>query len=269
MNVSRLRKRACPGFYVVTYGFFDSEHHPPSHERATVFYELEFFPEGVHGRAVIDGKEHSIRRGSFICAKPGQTRQSVFPLRCFYVHVHTTDPELIAFLNSIPDTGVLPHLADANSLFQLLLSVDNPKAVSSRLLIHSCACRLMELFSRAGRLAQRNSSHLEAILAAEEYIQTHLAENLNLEAIARAVNLSPYYFHHLFTDFFGKTPAQYILDCRIAIAKQELLKESCSVSALAADCGFSSHSYFSQKFKQVTGKTPLQFRREVLGRSDL
>ena len=100
----------------------------------------------------------------------------------------------------------------------------------------------------------------------EKYIRQHLSEALSLTLLAGLCNLSPTYFHRLFTNFFSKTPAQYILDCRIAAAKTGLLADDCSLPELAADCGFSSQTYFCYKFKQATGKTPLEYRREMLSR---
>ena len=117
--------------------------------------------------------------------------------------------------------------------------------------------------------SERAFLHQKALLLAEQYIREHLAEPLTLEFLAAMCNLSPNYFHSIFTDFFHKTPAQFILDLRITAAKTGLLTGEYSLAELAADCGFSSQSYFCYKFKQVTGESPLQYRKKNLGKLEI
>jgi aspartate--ammonia ligase len=93
----------------------------------------------------------------------------------------------------------------------------------------------------------------KALLNAEKYIKENYQKNISLEELARVHNLSPIYFHKLFTSFFQKTPNKYLLDLRIAHAKTRLLEENCNLPDIALECGFSSQSYFCYKFKEQTG----------------
>ena len=257
----------CPSFRVSKYGLFDSSTRdlpPVSSERRLTEYELEFFSDSYSGATWSDDMEHALPRGTVLCLKPGQWRHSRFPFRCYYVHLTTDDPALDGLLRRLPDASFLPYMEAAVSIFQELLVLDSVSDPTAHLALQSGVCRLIRLIERAGQPAPHSRGHLDVMLGAERYIHVHLAEPLPLEAVAAAVNLSPSYFHRLFTAFFGRTPAQYILDLRIANAKLELLKESCSLPALVEECGFSSQSYFCYKFKQATGKTPLQYRRETL-----
>ena len=43
------------------------------------------------------------------------------------------------------------------------------------------------------------------------------------------------------------------------------MTQNCSMSEIAAQCGFSSQTYFGYKFKEVMGMTPLQYRKKRLG----
>lgn len=260
----------CPSFDVSEYGLFDSKikfpHLTQTVDRPVTEFELEFFPTDYTGKAYVNGTEHPMLHGHFLCAKPGQIRHSVLHYRCYYIHMSTEDAELDKLLRSIPDSGFLSRPEEVTAVFQELLLLNPTGDPTARLAVQSGICRLIRLMSERSSTADRSGAHMQVILRAEHYIQTHLNEPLTLETVATAVNLSPFHFHRLFTDFFGRTPAQYILSCRIANAKLALLKEDCSVSAVAADCGFSSQTYFCYKFKAETGKTPLQYRKEVLSR---
>lgn len=262
----------CPSFFVSEYGLFDSRvkfpHTALTTDRPVTEYELEFFPTDYPGKAWINGVEYPMHYGHFLCAKPGQTRHSLLHYRCYYFHLATGDPTLEDLLRQIPDAGFLPHPEEITAVFQELLLLDPDNDPTARLALQSGVCRLIRLLAHSGQAAPQTNAHIQSILHAEHYIQTHLGETLPLEQVAACVNLSPFHFHRLFKDFFGLTPAQYILNCRIANAKLALLKENCSLSAVASDCGFSSQAYFCYKFKLVTGKTPLQYRKEVLSKLD-
>ena len=263
----------CPSFQVSEYGLFDSKikfpHLTQTCDRPVTEFELEFFPTDYPGKSYINGTEQPMLYGHFLCAKPGQTRHSALHYRCYYVHMSTDDPELNALLQGIPDSGLLSRPEDVTAVFQELLILDPNRDPTAQLVLQSGICRLIHLLAKSTPSTDLTGAHTQLILRAEHYIQTHLAEPLTLERIASSVNLSPFHFHRLFTEFFGRTPSQYILSCRIANAKLALLRESCSVSTVASTCGFSSQTYFCYKFKSETGMTPLQYRRKMLSRLDL
>lgn len=268
----------CPYFTVPQFGVFDSNIKYPrmsiSTLRTVSSFELELCTTEEPNMARIDDKEYLLQYGSLVCAKPGQQRQSHLPYKCLYFHLNTADPELLALLQQLPTTSLPPNSHELKAAFQGLLTVTECTTIEDRLFLESRICQILRLLSqqlrRSGSGGEQASAPNQAILlAARTYIREHLAEPLSLSALAEKANLSPTYFHRLFTDYFGITPAQYILDCRINAAKTGLLTGDYSLSELAADCGFSTQTYFCYKFKQATGQTPMQYRKEMLGRTIL
>ena len=53
---------------------------------------------------------------------------------------------------------------------------------------------------------------------------------------------------------------EYLLEKRITESKKLLAGTEHSISDIADSVGFSSGSYFSQRFRLITGMTPLKFR---------
>lgn len=264
-----------PSVEILEYGVFDSNVKFPkikiTRERPVEFYELELYTADCPGKTCLDGSWYPLLCGTFICAKPGQRRRSQLPFKCHYIHLSVSDPQICQLLERIPTLFQPEQLQEVMQLFNGMLAVDSPELPENRLLLMACLFRLLSYLSQYKFLsaevqAGRAFSHQKALLAAEKYIRENLASPLPLATLAARCSLSPVYFHTLFTDFFGKTPARYILDCRIARAKTELLTGDRPLAELAADCGFSSQSYFSYKFKESTGKTPLQYRKDMLGR---
>lgn len=100
-----------------------------------------------------------------------------------------------------------------------------------------------------------------AIDSVKRYIEEHLADELNRNALAAAVFLSPDYLSHLFAEKENTSLTNYINARRIRRAKEMLLQGSLSIRDVALKSGFQNISYFSKQFKRQTGCTPQEFRK--------
>lgn len=265
-------------FQVLKYGVFDSRVALPrltrSVPRLVNRFELELMTEDSGGTAYIDGSAYPLKKGLFICAKPGQQRHSQLPMRCHYVHLRTEDPALLQHLQHFPDGCRLSDPSAVQQVLRELAALTAPKDTAGELLVQSLVAKLLSLVSHqtAAELRTDNSisrSHRALLQETEVFIRSHLAEDLSLERLSRRAKFSPSHFHRIFTAWFGKTPHEFILSCRIEAAKASLQADNCSLIELAAACGFSSQSHFSAQFKKATGQTPLQYRRQMLSRLEL
>jgi len=95
------------------------------------------------------------------------------------------------------------------------------------------------------------------------YIEEHLAEPIPLDALAKLVHLSSYYFCRAFKQSFGIPPHRYHISRRIERAKASLAEPACSVTEIALELGFSETSSFSAAFRHMTGVTPTEYRRTL------
>lgn len=266
----------CPYFSVLEYGVFDSVVKFPkmhiTNDRLVDCYELEFYAADTDAKTYLNDRWFPLLQGTFLCAKPGNIRKSILPFKCYYIHLATEDPLLCSLLDRLPSLFLLPQSRELLLLWQQLVPLEPETHPEDRLMLESCILRIIHQVCRhtAREIrADRVFLHQRDLLRVEEFIRSHLAEELRLEALAKLCNLSPTYFHNVFTEYFGQTPARFILECRIAAAKTGLLTGEYSLAELAADCGFSSQSYFCYKFKQITGETPLQYRKKNLGKMEL
>ncbi len=123
---------------------------------------------------------------------------------------------------------------------------------------------LCKLFDRANRLEVKNESNgYRHIIKAMDYLLEHYTEAVTLDDVARSVYLSPNYFSKLFSEINGMTFSDYLTRLRIEKAHSELSRTKKSVAAIALECGFSSFSSFSKKFKQICGYTPSELRAMI------
>ncbi|TAE30872.1 MAG: AraC family transcriptional regulator [Cytophagales bacterium] len=70
------------------------------------------------------------------------------------------------------------------------------------------------------------------------------------------------YLSHLFSDTEGQTLERYQIRLRLEKAKEWLQDGELTVTEIAFRLGFSSSQHFSNQFRQESGQTPGQFRRD-------
>lgn len=103
----------------------------------------------------------------------------------------------------------------------------------------------------------------KAVNKAIEYISDNYRNRISLFDIAHETNYSPYHFLRLFKRYTGTTPFGFLLDFKIEKAKDMLKKTGCSISQVCDLCGFSSLSYFSRIFREKTGVTPTEYKKNA------
>lgn len=88
---------------------------------------------------------------------------------------------------------------------------------------------------------------------------------LTVSEIAQQLYVSKDYLRHLFKEYVGKSPIQYILRARIEKAGGLLAQRELRIGEIAEKCGFENVYYFSRFFHKATGQTPSQFRNAIKG----
>lgn len=96
-----------------------------------------------------------------------------------------------------------------------------------------------------------------------DYIDINLTHNLGLAELANTIKLSPSHFGELFKQSTGKTPYQYILQCRIERAKKLLANEKLTLVEISQAVGFCDQSHFTKTFSRYMGLTPKQYRQNL------
>jgi AraC family transcriptional regulator len=93
-----------------------------------------------------------------------------------------------------------------------------------------------------------------------DYIDAHLHQDIKLADLALLLNMSQFHFIYLFKQAIGTSPYQYLLQQRVERAKLLLKQSDQTILDIALECGFSSHSHLSKRFRQLTGITPKAYR---------
>lgn len=225
------------------------------------FYELEFYTEDYPGGTITDGVFRAARKGYYSLYRPGQMQRLIAPYRCYYLNISTQDSMLCDFFDGLPDTGAIWNMDEILEQIRKMQRTEDKETLSGRLRLEACAAQVLSLLAREPAAAGSVQVHREELARADRYIREHLSEDLSLKKLAQVSNLDPTYFHKLYTRVYGKTPAQRVLSRRITAAQIALEEGNLSVAEIAAQCGFTSQTYFAAKFREITGKSPTAYRK--------
>ncbi|MGA3267435.1 MAG: helix-turn-helix domain-containing protein [Verrucomicrobiota bacterium] len=111
---------------------------------------------------------------------------------------------------------------------------------------------------------QQENAEPPVIKRAREYIHDHQAEELSLHQVAKAVNMSTFYFCKMFKKVTGINFTDYVARVRIEKSKNLLLNPNLRVSEIAFEVGFQSLTHFNRVFKKLLGQSPTDYRAQLL-----
>ncbi|MDX8350864.1 AraC family transcriptional regulator [Cognatiyoonia sp. IB215182] len=98
------------------------------------------------------------------------------------------------------------------------------------------------------------------IARALDYIEVHLGEDLSVATIASAAAMSPSWLQTAFKANTGQPVFAYVRERRLERARILLADRRLSLSQIAFECGFSSHSHMTRLFTARFGVSPREMR---------
>lgn len=94
------------------------------------------------------------------------------------------------------------------------------------------------------------------------FISNNYKEDISVDDIAASANISLRQCYREFKKRLQVSPNAYLNSFRIQQACKMLSDSDTSITEICFSAGFTSCSYFSAKFKQIMGCSPVSFRRE-------
>lgn len=101
----------------------------------------------------------------------------------------------------------------------------------------------------------------DRIYAMLDYIHQNYTSELSSDNIAASASISVSECCRCFQRCLGQSPFDYLISYRIHKGAELLLHTDNSISDISTSVGFNSTSYFSNKFKQLLGCSPRDYRK--------
>jgi AraC family transcriptional regulator, arabinose operon regulatory protein len=227
---------------------------------------LIFRPFYMHSIKINTQEEHYIR--SLFVFEPSVIQQYLKP---FY-GLHSLFHELIinpfsqATFLEIPEEKV-NYLADEFKR-QLSESKSSEKLEIEALFLVSFVNLIRNHISKdtGDYKTGLTSRTADPIRSALDWLENHFSEEFKLKTLADAVHLSANHLSYLFHKETGSCISDYLAVRRIQEACLLLRTTSLTVEAVGNKIGLSNFSYFCKFFKQYTGMTPYNFKKNQVKR---
>jgi AraC-like DNA-binding protein len=168
-------------------------------------------------------------------------------------------------------------LGAVNAVFEALYLALIPLLLMALLLLEARYPALMAVVSEAVEEAEAQSyrrstlAHVDVDAAVATLSrlmdEEHLYQNdaLSLPALAEAVGITAHQLSELLNEKLGRSFSLYLKERRVAAACARLKSEpDDAILDVGLAVGFSSSSAFYAAFREITGKAPGQYRREIL-----
>lgn len=145
-----------------------------------------------------------------------------------------------------------------------LESIAREEAPDYELYESECLTQLMTLLltkkpERGGHASGETLQKWEQI---HQYLEEHFAEKITLEDLGKRFSVSKYYMLRGFKRRYGVTIVQFINQCRMNYAKNELRFTDKQIDTIAEECGIHDSSYFNRIFRTTEGISAGAYRRQ-------
>lgn len=120
----------------------------------------------------------------------------------------------------------------------------------------------LEAFVASDR-QQESEQYSRKVLGALEYIRGHYQQNISVQDIADAVNLSEGYLRKCFKNELNSTVVDFLTNYRIHRSKELMREGYDKITDICIKTGFTSSQYFSYVFKKVEGISPSEYIKNL------
>ncbi|MEJ5960953.1 methylated-DNA--[protein]-cysteine S-methyltransferase [Pedobacter immunditicola] len=106
----------------------------------------------------------------------------------------------------------------------------------------------------------QDSINYQRIAVAIDYIKVNFKSQPDLNEVAESVNLSPFHFQRLFSEWAGVSPKKFLQYLSLDFAKSMLKTQQATLFDVALETGLSGTSRLHDLFLNIEGMTPGEFK---------
>ena len=234
------------------------------------FYKILFFRSGA-GDYVVDGQRYRLQPGDIVLVgsrcvhrpemeEGGPYERVILYIAPEYLQMNSTSE---CQLQDIFGGGAVLRLreTDRKRIDALVASLEKEMSVQGYGRDVLCGAWLLRLLVELGRCRQ-DSDNPQPVMTDNprvrqwlQYIDQHLAEDLDVDALAEAFYISKYHMMRLFHQETGFTVHSYLSHRRLLYAR-ELMNGGMRATEACYRCGFRSYSSFTRSYGKYFGTTP-------------
>lgn len=171
---------------------------------------------------------------------------------CYYEVYYSIALELISIINRYHLTDQIVQTYSLEKMMNYHLHLTWAAAMEYLLGVVSEILRLREYY--------RETSANKLVNAVNEYIHSHLNQELSLNKLADIMHYNPAYFSRIYKEITGENVKKYISKARIQKSKELLHDSNFKIAEISEMVGFDHPGSFGRFFKEFVGMTPQKYR---------
>lgn len=252
-----------------TYRLITKEKLPTHRPKGRVDYQLLYVAAGK-GHFFINGKEEIVTAGHMVLYRPKEVQKYVYfgmdKTEVYWVHFTGSDVKNILKQYHLPSSGNVFYTGNSSIFHELFRKMISELQMCKPHFEEYLSMLLREIFIHISRQTFENKKYNTFIHAEMEestkFFNDYYNTDINIENYAISKHMSTCWFIRSFKDYNGVSPMRYILNLRIANAKNLLHTTSYTIAEIANIVGYDNALYFSKLFKKYTGLSPSEYRKQ-------
>ena len=156
------------------------------------------------------------------------------------------------------------QIEKVSKFFELMIAEQTAHSAGSKQVIESVFTQLIVTLCR--NYSQSNNPGTKGMIKISliiDYIEKHFAKQITIATLCNQINMPSATFRRTFKIITGSSPIDYLIHHRIEKAAEMMRKKpSLHVIDVCMSSGFENTGHFAQKFREITGATPIQYLRK-------
>lgn len=183
------------------------------------------------------------------------------------VHAAEEDSEKLFGSNAVPYMMISAEAPDNKRISEKYLSLHktilSEKRSGYELMgkIYDMFSQLLTRSSETSPVQASEQRQIEILHRITGFIQKNYQNKLTLKEISEAGLVGRSKCGDIFKKYLGKTPIEYLTEYRILKAVELLRCSDMSITEISMQCGFGGASYFTERFVDLMGYTPTEYRK--------
>lgn len=248
-NSTRAHYHSCYELVYYFRGNGYSEYMPQkrSQQQKNLVYDTRIIPK--------KSQKFKIKSGDFIIYKPYTIHNEIL----------TDASEVFAIVFSTPEGWDIENsvITDADDRVAKTIEKIRKEYANKKYEFHTAINALLtQIIIRIIRQSLETQKENPSIQQAVNYLDDYYTTEINLPHLAHSIGYSVDHFRFLFKEATGKSPKQYILQKRVALAKKQISHSNLPLAEIANSCGYSDYYQFATYFKKEVGLSPSLYRKK-------
>lgn len=221
---------------------------------------IEYVEEGS-GSVSLDGKVFAPHAGDCYFLQAGKTQlyhsSADSPWKKHFVNLSGRLVESLAEGYGVSDVSYFEGL-DISAEMAKIIEIGKSTEDRTEELIHLLNAIFFKMHNHT-----KTTGNNDLGTEMKDFLNSQLTLPFRIESLCKHVSKSESQTIRIFKNAFGITPYAYVLNKKISLAKQLLSGTSLSVKQISSKLCFADEYYFSTLFKEKTGISPSEYRKNL------